>query len=135
MTLPGDLAQWERGTLLDTLRRKVADIETLQAQLARNRAQLAELIGQIEAKPQDMSCEANARRVLSGMRLWTRTARPLPRPLPVPGPAVERPAASSRQRSSAATCSAVALADCGFWPVTRRPSTTTFGTNGSHALS
>lgn len=76
--LPGDLAQWEHGTLLDTLRRKVADIEALQAQLARNRSQLIELIGQIEAKPQDMSCEANARRVLSEMRLAETDNVPAP---------------------------------------------------------
>jgi len=67
--LPVAPARWEHGTVLDALRRRVADIEALQAQLAQSRAQLVELIGQIETKPQDMSCEANARRVLSGMRL------------------------------------------------------------------
>lgn len=67
--LPGDLAQWERGTLLDALRGKVEDIETLQAQLAKSKAQLVELMAQIEAKPDDMSCAANARRVLSEMKL------------------------------------------------------------------
>jgi len=67
--LPSDPARWEHGTVLDALRRRVADIEALQAQLAQSRTQLVELIGQIKAKPQDMSCEANARRVLSGMRL------------------------------------------------------------------
>lgn len=67
--LPGDLANWEHGTLLDTLRRKVQDIEALQAQLAQSKARLAELMAQIEAKPQDMDCAANARRLLSEMRL------------------------------------------------------------------
>ncbi len=67
--LPGDLAQWEHDTLLDTLRRKVRDIEALQAQLAQSRAQLVELLAQIENKPSDMDCAANARRVLSGMGL------------------------------------------------------------------
>lgn len=67
--LPRDLANWEHGTLLDTLSRKVNDIEALQAQLAQSKAQLVELMGQIEAKPQDMDCAANARRVLSEMRL------------------------------------------------------------------
>lgn len=37
--------------------------------------------------------------------------------------------------SKVATCLAVALADWGFWPVTSRPSITTFETNGSHAFS
>jgi len=67
--LPGDLAQWEHGTLLGTLRRKVQEIEALQAQLADSKARLVELMAQIEARPQDMSCAANARRVLSGMEL------------------------------------------------------------------
>jgi DNA-binding transcriptional MerR regulator len=67
--LPRDLADWEHGTLLDTLRRKVQDIAALQEQLAQNKAQLIELMAQIEAKPQDMDCAANARRVLSEMRL------------------------------------------------------------------
>lgn len=67
--LPRDLASWEHGALLDTLRLKVQDIAGLQAQLAQSKAQLVELIAQIEAKPQDMDCAANARRVLSEMRL------------------------------------------------------------------
>jgi DNA-binding transcriptional MerR regulator len=67
--LPGDLAQWEHGQVLDTLRRKVANIEALQAQLAQSRKNLVELMAQIEARPQDMDCAANARRVLSGMQL------------------------------------------------------------------
>jgi DNA-binding transcriptional MerR regulator len=67
--LPRDLANWEHGTLLDTLRRKVQDIEAMQAQLAQSKVQLVELMAQIEARPQDMDCAANARRVLSEMRL------------------------------------------------------------------
>ncbi len=67
--LPNGLAQWEHGTLVDTLHRKVQDIEALQAQLAQSKAHLLELVAQIEAKPQDMDCTANARRVLAEMRL------------------------------------------------------------------
>ena len=67
--LPGDLEQWERGALLGTLRRKVQDIEALQAQLAQRKSQLVELMAQIEARPKDMSCAANAKRVLSKMEL------------------------------------------------------------------
>ncbi|WP_411832222.1 MerR family transcriptional regulator [Pseudoxanthomonas mexicana] len=74
--LPGDLASWEHGTLLDTLRRKVQDIEALQAQLAQSKAQLVELMAQIEARPQDMDCAANARRVLSEMRLGEADSAP-----------------------------------------------------------
>ena len=67
--LPSDLASWEHGALLDTLRRKVQDIEALQAQLAQSKAHLVEAMAQIEGKPQDMDCAANARRMLTEMRL------------------------------------------------------------------
>ena len=67
--LPGDLTRWEHGTLLETLRLKVQEIKTLQARLAQSKAQLTDLIAQIEAKPQDMDCATNARRVLSKMQL------------------------------------------------------------------
>lgn len=79
--LPSDLANWEHGSLLDTLRRKVQDIEALQLQLAQSKAQLVELMQQIEAKPQDMDCAANARRVLSEMRLAESDSAPTPTPL------------------------------------------------------
>lgn len=77
--LPGDLASWEHGTLLDTLRRKVQDLETLQAQLAQSKAHLVELMAQIEAKPRDMDCADNARRVLSEMRLGEAASAPAAR--------------------------------------------------------
>ena len=67
--LPGDLAQWQHDTLMEALQRKVQDIEALQAQLAQSKSQLVDLIAQIEAKPDDMACDANARRVLSQVRL------------------------------------------------------------------
>ena len=46
--LPGDLTRWEHGTLLETLRLKVQEIKTLQARLAQSKAQLTDLIAQIE---------------------------------------------------------------------------------------
>jgi DNA-binding transcriptional MerR regulator len=67
--LPPDLAQWEHGSLMGILQRKIQDIEMLQAQLAQSKAQLLALMQQIEAKPQDMDCAANAKRVLSEMGL------------------------------------------------------------------
>ncbi|WP_293222150.1 MerR family transcriptional regulator [Ottowia sp.] len=67
--LPDGLAGWEHDALIDTLRRKVQGIEALQAQLAQSRAHLLELVAQIEARPADMDCAANARRVLAEMRL------------------------------------------------------------------
>ena len=77
--LPSDLASWDHGTLIDTLRRKVQDIEALQAQLAQSKAHLVELMAQIEAKPQDMDCAANARRILSEMRLVEADSAPTTR--------------------------------------------------------
>ena len=65
--LPGGLEQWEHGALIGALRRKVADIEALESRLARSKAQLVALIADIEARPDDIDCAANARRVLSRM--------------------------------------------------------------------
>lgn len=65
--LPDDEMQWEQATLLDTLRRKVRDIEALQAQLAQSKAQLLALVVQIEAKPEGVDCATNARRLMAGM--------------------------------------------------------------------
>lgn len=67
--LPPDLAQWEHGPLLETLQRKVQDIEALQAQLAQSKAHLVALMAQIESKPAGIDCATNARRVLSRMGL------------------------------------------------------------------
>ncbi|HMN71074.1 MAG TPA: MerR family transcriptional regulator [Rhodoblastus sp.] len=63
--LPSDLQSWEHGALIAALRRKVSDIEALQARLARSKADLVALIGEIEAKPDDVDCAENARRVLT----------------------------------------------------------------------
>ncbi|UWF60262.1 MerR family transcriptional regulator [Brucella sp. 2716] len=63
--LPPDLDNWEHGALIEVLRRKVADIEALESRLARSKLQLLGLISDIEAKPDDMACADNARRVLS----------------------------------------------------------------------
>ncbi|WP_286771761.1 hypothetical protein [Sphingomonas sp. 66-10] len=49
----------------DTLRDKVSEIGRLQARLAQTKARLEGLIREIEARPDDIDCAANARRVLS----------------------------------------------------------------------
>ncbi|WER49854.1 hypothetical protein CupriaWKF_22295 [Cupriavidus sp. WKF15] len=66
--LPPDLAQWKHGSLIETLRSKVQDIEALQARLAQSKAHLVALLAEIEAKPEEIDCATNARRVLSRMR-------------------------------------------------------------------
>ncbi|QPI66016.1 MerR family transcriptional regulator [Vreelandella venusta] len=63
--LPSDLANWNHRSLLDALQKKVRDIEEMQKRLAVSKAQLKEVLAEIEAKPQDTDCAANAKRVLS----------------------------------------------------------------------
>jgi DNA-binding transcriptional MerR regulator len=63
--LPPGLHHWDHAGLIAALRRKVADIEMLETRLKESKAQLIALIADIEAKPDDMDCAANARRVLS----------------------------------------------------------------------
>lgn len=65
--LPPDLEQWEHDILVEALHKKVADIEALEVRLAQSKAQLIALLEEIEAKPGDIDCAANARRVLSRM--------------------------------------------------------------------
>lgn len=65
--LPPDLGNWEHGALLETLHRKVEDMSALETRLAKSKAHLIALIGEIERKPDDIDCAANARRVLSQM--------------------------------------------------------------------
>ena len=62
--IPSDLLNWEHDALITALRRKVADIEALQDRLAQSKAQLVAIIEDIDAKPDDVDCAANARRVL-----------------------------------------------------------------------
>ena len=66
--LPPDLAHWKHGALVETLRSKVQDIEALEVRLAQSKAHLVALLAEIEAKPEEIDCAANASRVLSRMR-------------------------------------------------------------------
>ncbi|HEY1057693.1 MAG TPA: MerR family transcriptional regulator [Limnobacter sp.] len=67
--LPGDLSHWKHDELLSMLKKKVADIETLEAKLAQGKAQLNNMIALIEDKPADMDCDDNAKRILGNMGL------------------------------------------------------------------
>lgn len=67
--LPDSVQQsWRHDELLSALRCKVEEIETMQARLAHNRAQLLEIIASIESKPEGMLCSDNAERMLSDLR-------------------------------------------------------------------
>lgn len=63
--LPPCLDRWDHGSLVEALRGKIADIEALEVRLAQSKAQLVALLQDIEAKPDDIDCATNARRVLS----------------------------------------------------------------------
>ncbi|ATP29561.1 MerR family transcriptional regulator [Chromobacterium violaceum] len=65
--LPAGVSSWRHDELLATLRRKVVDIESLQARLAQNKSHIQSLIQLIESKPGDMDCADNAARVMAVM--------------------------------------------------------------------
>ncbi|MBS0474783.1 MAG: MerR family transcriptional regulator [Proteobacteria bacterium] len=69
--VPSDLDTWQHDGLLDALRAKVAEIDALEAKLARSKAQIVALLAEIEAKPGDLDCKANARRVMARMLVET----------------------------------------------------------------
>jgi DNA-binding transcriptional MerR regulator len=62
--VPGDLSSWRDGALLGALRKRVDDIRAIEKRLAQTRLQIEALIADIEDKPDGMTCEANADRVL-----------------------------------------------------------------------
>ena len=62
--LPASLEGWQHEQLLAGLKRKVAEIEVLQKQLAQNRAQLLVAIDSIENRPEDRACTDNARMLM-----------------------------------------------------------------------
>lgn len=94
--LPADLGHWEHDALIAALRRKVADIEALEMRLADSKAQLVTLIQDIEAKPGDMDCAANARRVLSHV-----LGKEIAKPGHASGERKRSPAQANRRRSIA----------------------------------
>ncbi|RQU46036.1 MerR family transcriptional regulator [Burkholderia cenocepacia] len=69
MLLPPDLVQWQRGALLEALGHKIRDIEAMEVRLAQNKRHLVSLMAEIEAKPEEIDCTANATRLLSQMQL------------------------------------------------------------------
>lgn len=63
--IPADLGDWQHDRLVKALRGKIADIDAMQTRLRQTKAGLAALLADIEARPDDTDCAANARRVLS----------------------------------------------------------------------
>ncbi|WP_095129610.1 MerR family transcriptional regulator [Pseudomonas sp. Irchel s3h14] len=57
--------EFKQDELLAGLTRKVEQIEEMQLHLAQSKAQLLEVIDNIQSRPEGMGCEANAQRVLA----------------------------------------------------------------------
>ena len=62
--LPGDPAGAHDGGLVGALRAKLADIRAMEKRLARTRRRLEVLVADIEERPDGLSCEENADRIL-----------------------------------------------------------------------
>ncbi len=65
--LPDDLRNWRHDELIAALRKKIADIESMEVRLAQNKANLHNLLHLIDTKPEDVACQDNATRVLEQM--------------------------------------------------------------------
>jgi DNA-binding transcriptional MerR regulator len=66
--LPVSSDAWRHGELLESLKRKVSEIEVLQKRLEQNKAQLLVVIEGIETKPEGMQCAENTQRLLNRFR-------------------------------------------------------------------
>ena len=71
--MPGDLAHCRDGALLDALRKKVDDIRAMEQRLDQTRLQIEALIADIEDRPEGITREANADRLLSRFKGARRT--------------------------------------------------------------
>lgn len=63
--LPANITVWDHGKLMESLSAKVAEIEQLEQKLVDNKQSLLTLIHAINSKPDDISCEENAKRLFN----------------------------------------------------------------------
>lgn len=71
--MPADLDHWDHQALVTSLESKLKEVETLIASLEISRAELKKVLGQLNARPDDMSCTDTARRIIGEhMRLVAR---------------------------------------------------------------
>ncbi|MGE8656335.1 MAG: MerR family transcriptional regulator [Achromobacter sp.] len=63
--LPDDARAWDRDALLQALRRKVTEIESLENRLAHSKTQLLGLMRDVQMRPDGRDRVADAQRVLS----------------------------------------------------------------------
>lgn len=66
--LPISADDWQHDELLESLKRKVSEIEVLQKRLEQNKAQLLVVIEGIETKPEGLLCSENTQRLLNRLR-------------------------------------------------------------------
>jgi len=66
--LPVSSDAWRHDELLESLKRKVYEIEVLQKRLEQNKAQLLVVIEGIETKPEGLRCSENTQRLLNRLR-------------------------------------------------------------------
>lgn len=70
--LPEDISSWRHDELMAALKKKIADIESLEVRLAQNKAHLLSLIQLIDAKPEDVVCKDNAARVMESLGIASK---------------------------------------------------------------
>jgi DNA-binding transcriptional MerR regulator len=78
--LPAAPDTWRHDELLDSLKRKLADIEALQKRLEQSKAQLLVVIGVVESGPEGLKCADKPEWILS--RLLEQGLVPEPEGLP-----------------------------------------------------
>lgn len=76
--LPDAQHQWRHAELLDSLERKVAEIEVLQKRLEQNKAQLLVAIESVRNRPDELACADRAQWVLDKLREQPGAAQAIP---------------------------------------------------------
>ncbi|WP_426423051.1 MerR family transcriptional regulator [Bradyrhizobium genosp. A] len=66
--LPPNRGAWQKDKLLLVLKKKVGEIELLRDRLAESKTQLLAIIETIEQRPEGLSCDDNAKRVIKRFR-------------------------------------------------------------------
>jgi DNA-binding transcriptional MerR regulator len=72
--LPEDISSWRHDELMAALKKKIADIESLEVRLAQNKAHLRSLIQLIHSRPDHIDCKDNAVRVMASMGITSSSS-------------------------------------------------------------
>lgn len=71
--LPEDISSWRHDDLMAALKKKIADIESLEVRLAQNKAHLLSLIQLIDSKPDELACKDNVARVMESIGIASKS--------------------------------------------------------------